>query len=143
MKTGLLVYTHTWNPGGWVAIREGPIQLRKIAKKLRKNCEKLRKHCDAATKPPEASRSDTSAQVAQNVSVSSNMVHRHHNYCRRPSISPCNSSMTRRRRTLSSNVCCNREHCVSRHRISSLCCAYKLQAKGTNKHASWTIQKQL
>ena len=39
--------------GGGIAVREGQIQLRKIAGKCQKNC-------GAITKPPEASRSNTS-----------------------------------------------------------------------------------
>ena len=42
--------------GGGIAVREGQIQ-------LQKNCGKLREKCGAVTKPPEASRSNTSAQV--------------------------------------------------------------------------------
>ena len=49
------------NRGGGVAIREGPIQLRKIAKNCG-NCGRLRENSGAVTKPPEASRSNTSAQ---------------------------------------------------------------------------------
>ena len=58
--------------GGGIAIREGPIQLRKIGGgNAKKEMQKLwEKNCGAGTKPPEASRSNTTAQVAQNVSVS-------------------------------------------------------------------------
>ena len=103
--------------GGGIAVWGGRIQLRKIAEKLRENCEKLRKiagklreNCDVVSGPPEPSRCNNSGQVAQNSqNFTEQIVHGQYNYRRRPSISPWNCSMNRRRRMLSSNLCCRFE----------------------------------
>ena len=56
--------------GGGIAVWGGQIQLRKIAGKLRENlrkiAEKLQENCDVVSSPPEASRCNSSGQVAQN-----------------------------------------------------------------------------
>ena len=67
-----------WGGGGG-GLRSGRVQsdcetlqrkMRKKRQKIAKNCGKIAKqNCSAATKPPEPSKSNTSAEVARNVSV--------------------------------------------------------------------------
>ena len=65
-KCGLMHALWGLLEAGWgeIVVREGQIQLQKKCGKLEGNCGKLQGNCSAITKPPEASRSNTFAQVA-------------------------------------------------------------------------------
>ena len=87
---------------------------KKMRKRAEKNAEKLLKIVGKLWKKCGAARSLKEQCFCTGGSacfcVSSNMVQRYHNYCRRPSISPWHWSMNQRWRTLSFDVCCRLEN---------------------------------
>ena len=106
--------------GGGGGLRSGGIESNCV--KLRKNCGKLRENCDVVSGPPEPSGATALDRWLRILRISlKQSVHGQYNYRMRPSISPWNCSMNRRRRMLSSNLCCRFEtvpHCEKKRSTS-------------------------